>query len=135
LLEDSKARFVIDVDENYHLHYTPAYLYSILYNLVTNAIKYKSKYRYLLITISAKVNDVNELIITVADNGIGMDMDKVKDKLFKLYSRFNTHVAGDGMGLFLVKTQVEALGGRIQVESEVNKGSSFHIYLNHFNVA
>jgi len=132
LLEENKARFVIDIHENLFLNYNPAYIYSILYNLITNAIKYKSKYRYLSIELSARVNRDNELVISVRDNGIGMDMEKVKDKIFKLYSRFNTKVDGEGMGLFLVKTQVEALGGRIEVKSQVNRGSCFFIYFKDF---
>ena len=67
--------------------------------------------------------------MTVQDNGIGMDLTKLKDKLFNLYQRFHHHVEGKGMGLFLVKTQVEALNGTIEIDSKVNEGTSFKIQL------
>jgi signal transduction histidine kinase len=64
----------------------------------------------------------------VSDNGLGINMTVFRDKLFTLYSRFHTHMEGKGLGLYLVKTQITALGGRIEIESEVNKGSTFKVY-------
>jgi len=61
----------------------------------------------------------------VKDNGKGIDLGKVKDKIFLLYQRFDLEVEGKGLGLFMAKTQVEAMGGKIMIESEVDKGSSF----------
>ncbi|HCW08093.1 MAG TPA: hypothetical protein DGG95_12095, partial [Cytophagales bacterium] len=104
------------------------YLYSILMNLISNAIKYRHPKRTPVVTIrSENVGDF--VFLSVNDNGIGMDLSKYEDKLFKLYQRFHTHVDGKGMGLYLVKTQVEALGGSIVAESRVNEGTTFRVYL------
>lgn len=64
-------------------------------------------------------------IISFADNGMGIDLEKNKDKLFGMYRRFHTHVEGKGLGLYLVKSQMEILGGKIQVNSEIDKGTTF----------
>jgi signal transduction histidine kinase len=115
--EFSNAPFVL---------FTPAYLESILLNLFTNAIKYQSPKRKLKIDIvSSNVDDF--VILKFKDNGIGIDTEKYKDKLFKLYQRFHDNPDGKGLGLYLVKSQLEALGGSISIESKVDKGTTFII--------
>ena len=104
-----------------------AYLYSIVYNLVSNAIKFRALNRKLRIQIKTFRNPAGEIVLQICDNGTGMALNKVKNHLFKLYKRFNTKVEGKGMGLFLVKSQVEALGGNIEVESQVDEGTIFTI--------
>ncbi len=106
-----------------------SYLYSIFYNLITNSIKYKRADVQALIQIqSRKFGD--RCIITVADNGLGIDLENQGSKVFGLYKRFHPdHAEGKGMGLFMTKTQVEALGGRISVKSEVGQGTEFTILL------
>ncbi len=104
----------------------PAYIESIFYNLISNAIKYRSPKRNPEIKIRSNIKG-EKLELTFSDNGIGMDLSKMKDRIFSLYQRFHDHVDGKGMGLFLVKTQVEALNGNINIESTVNKGSTFSI--------
>jgi len=106
----------------------PAYLESILYNLISNAIKYRSDERSPLIDIHSFIEQ-SMICIVVEDNGIGIDLENQKEKLFNLYQRFHHHVEGKGMGLFLVKTQIEAMNGKIDVHSEVNVGTTFKIYL------
>ena len=103
------------------------YLESILYNLISNAIKYRDPKRTPVIHVSTDKTD-NEICLTVSDNGLGIDLAAYRDKLFTLYSRFHIHLEGKGLGLYLVKTQITALGGRIEIESEVNKGSTFKVY-------
>lgn len=68
------------------------------------------------------------MCLVVSDNGLGIDVERYRDKLFSLYKRFHLHVEGKGMGLYLVKTQMTSLGGRIEVESEVNEGTTFRAY-------
>ncbi len=61
------------------------------------------------------------------DNGLGIDLTKSGKQVFGLYKRFHTHADGKGMGLYMVKTQVEMLGGKISIQSEINKGTEFRI--------
>lgn len=105
------------------------YLESIIYNLVSNAIKYRSSERKLNIVISSCRNNNGTVLLKVADNGIGIDLSKFGGKLFGLYQRFHDHVTGKGLGLYLVKTQVEALGGTIEIDSEAEIGTTFIISL------
>jgi len=106
-----------------------SYLYSILLNLITNSIKYRRK--DVPPVINVKVIDLGDNIeIIHSDNGMGIDMEKNKDKVFGLYKRFHNHTEGKGMGLYMVKSQVEAIGGTIDLFSEVNVGTTFKIMLN-----
>jgi signal transduction histidine kinase len=73
--------------------------------------------------------DQDSVLLSVKDNGIGIDLSKNGSKMFGLYKRFNIDVPGKGIGLHLVKAQVEALGGRVEVESVVNAGSEFKVFL------
>ena len=103
-----------------------SYVYSIFYNLISNSIKYRRKDVQPVIIITSKMHE-RELELVFKDNGLGIDLDKRGDQVFGLYKRFHTFVEGKGMGLYLVKTQVETLGGVIGVKSEVNKGTEFII--------
>ncbi|GDX52488.1 hypothetical protein LBMAG27_15350 [Bacteroidota bacterium] len=105
-----------------------AYIESIFYNLISNAIKYSSPKRSAIITIEASKQE-SEIIIKISDNGIGVNLELHKDKIFGLYSRFNSEREGKGLGLYMVKTQIESLGGNIELESEVDRGSTFIIKL------
>ncbi|GCC49908.1 hypothetical protein SanaruYs_01220 [Chryseotalea sanaruensis] len=103
-------------------------VHSILYNLISNAIKYRSYERPLVITLrSQRIG--KQIQIEVQDNGLGIDLVQYKDKLFGLYKRFHTHTEGKGLGLFLVKLQAESLGGSIKVSSKPGVGSTFTILL------
>ncbi len=116
----------INLEEVTILNINKSYLESIFLNLLTNAIKYRSENRQLRVTISSKVVNDN-LILTFKDNGIGIDLVRNKDKIFGLYQRFHNHPDSKGLGLYLVKSQVEAMGGTITVESTVGKGTTFTI--------
>ncbi|MBG6187345.1 PAS domain-containing sensor histidine kinase [Flavobacterium sp. CAN_S2] len=101
-----------------------AYIESILLNLLTNSIKYKSENRKLKITITTEEID-DTVVLIFKDNGIGIDLVRNKDKVFGLYQRFHNYPDSKGLGLYLVKSQVETMGGTIDIESEVNKGTTF----------
>ncbi len=101
-----------------------AYLESIMLNLLTNAIKYRNPAKKLKITISTKEKP-DKTILTFEDNGIGIDIERNKDKIFGLYQRFHNYPDSKGLGLYLVKSQVETMGGTIEVQSHVNKGTKF----------
>lgn len=112
------------------LEINKSYLESIFLNLLTNAIKYRAPTRQLKVTISTKVENDN-LIITFEDNGIGIDLVKNKDKIFGLYQRFHNYPDSKGLGLYLVKSQVESMNGSIAVTSIVGKGTTFTIIFKH----
>jgi len=101
-----------------------AYFESILLNLLTNSIKYRSQNKNINIEIA--ILEVDEIVVlTFRDNGIGIDLKRHKDKIFGLYQRFHNYPDSKGLGLYLVKSQVETMGGKIEIESEVNKGTKF----------
>lgn len=112
----------------------PAYLESILFNLISNAIKYRNPIIPLEISIETKF-DGPYIKLSVQDNGLGIDLDRNKQNLFSFYKRFHHHVEGRGLGLYLVKSQVELLGGTIDVVSEVGRGTTFSISLKHNLIA
>jgi signal transduction histidine kinase len=103
-------------------------LTSILYNLVSNGIKYISPERKPTLLIST-TEDEQSIILKVKDNGLGIDLKNQAGNLFKLYKRFHFHTEGKGIGLYLVKMQVESLGGKITATSEVNNFTEFTIVL------
>lgn len=103
------------------------YLYSILYNLTLNSIKYRKKDINPVIKIST-VQHPDYIILSFQDNGKGIDLVKNGDKLFGLYKRFDTSIDGKGMGLFMVKTQVEELGGTISASSSLGEGTIFTMH-------
>jgi PAS domain S-box-containing protein len=106
-----------------------SFLQSIFYNLISNSIKYKQPDTNVVINIASyPVDDGVRLVFS--DNGMGIDLPNQGAKVFGLYKRFHPkHAEGKGMGLFMVKTQVESLGGEISIKSEVNKGTEFTIEL------
>lgn len=109
------------------IHSLAPYVESIFYNLLSNAIKYRDPERQLIIQVGIERTD-SYVCCRVIDNGLGIDLSKYRSSLFNLYKRFHHHVEGKGLGLYLVKTEMEALGGKIEVDSEVNKGTTFTLY-------
>lgn len=122
LPDDIKIITHFDVPE---IKYAKKNLRSILYNLVSNAIKYRAPERPLLIHINtAKKEGCTEL--TIADNGLGIRAENLP-RLFTMFKRFHTHVEGSGIGLYIIKRIIENNGGQIKVESEEGKGTTFRI--------
>lgn len=124
LIEEAKPE--IEVHFNYAptLIFNETYLESIFMNLLTNAIKYRSYERPLKINIeSHKENDA--IVMTFSDNGIGFDVERHKSKVFGLYQRFHDRPNSKGLGLYLIKSQMESLQGSIEVESTVDVGTKF----------
>lgn len=126
LILNSKATIQIDFSEVEMVSFNRVYLESIFLNLITNSIKYARPGCLPVISIrSKKVNSNSQLIIS--DNGLGFDMEKVKDKIFGLNQKFHNHPDSKGVGLYLVHNYVTNSGGQITVESEPNSGATFII--------
>jgi len=113
----------LNLDSVAVLNTNKAYLESILLNLLTNSLKYSSKDRVLKISVIAEQIE-NSVKLIFKDNGIGIDLNKNKDKIFGLYQRFHDYPDSKGLGLYLVKSQVEAMKGNISIESQLNKGTT-----------
>lgn len=128
LVKKESATIITDYSEVTNVRTIRLYLYSVFYNLITNSLKYRDPFVSPVITIKSKKTD-DGIELSFKDNGIGIDLEKHGDKMFGLYNRFHLHKEGKGMGLFMVKTQVEALGGNIKVESVPGKGTEFIVSL------
>jgi PAS domain S-box-containing protein len=126
LINHHKPILKIELDDTSILDINKSYLESIFQNLLTNTIKYKDQNRQLRITVSSSI-EKEHIVIKVKDNGIGIDLERNKDKIFGLYQRFHNYPDSKGLGLYLVKSQVEAMNGTISVESKVGVGSCFTI--------
>ncbi|NEN24392.1 PAS domain S-box protein [Cryomorpha ignava] len=126
LVDEHRVRMRSDFTEVDEIYSLKVYMYSIFYNLISNSIKYSKPNEQTLIEIKSKKED-GKIMLIFKDNGLGIDMKTQGDKIFGLYKRFHSHMEGKGMGLFMVKTQVESLGGKITIVSEPNKGTEFTI--------
>jgi signal transduction histidine kinase len=103
------------------------YVESILYNLLSNAIKYRHPERTPVIHVKTTIRD-GSVCLAIEDNGLGIDLNLHQQNMFSLYKRFHLHMEGKGVGLYLVKTQMEALGGKVEVISTPEEGSTFLLY-------
>jgi signal transduction histidine kinase len=140
LLEKVKSILAMDIRETNafidsklatkSLYSLSPYIESIFLNLISNSIKYRHPDRQLRVVVSSAKSD-GQILLTFQDNGLGIDMEKNGNNIFNLYKRFHFHVEGKGIGLFLVKTQVDALGGTIRINSEIDRGTTFEISFKH----
>ncbi len=127
LIDKEDARIVTDFSEANEILSIKGYLHSIFHNLISNGIKYRRAEAPPVIEIKSRRTD-DYVELRFKDNGMGIDLKKKGRHIFGLYKRFHEEYAeGKGVGLYMVKTQVEALGGTIFIESEVGKGSVFII--------
>jgi PAS domain S-box-containing protein len=127
-ISESGATIISDFKNAPEVFTVKSYLNSILHNLMSNAIKYRNPDKQLKINIKTNTTS-NTVELTFGDNGLGIDLQKNGDKIFGLYKRFHHEIEGKGIGLHLVKTQIEALGGDISVASTPNAGTEFTITL------
>ncbi|MCH7413132.1 PAS domain S-box protein [Belliella sp. R4-6] len=132
-IDDAGAEIIKDFTKASCINYIYSHLENFLTNLTTNAIKYRHPDRDLKISISTFTQD-EFTVIEFKDNGIGIDLKRYRDRLFGLYQRFHSHVEGKGLGLYLVREQIRAHDGSLQVESEVGIGTTFSIYLKNLIV-
>lgn len=130
-IKNSDAIINNKIDQDININFSPIYLESILQNLISNAIKYRDNNRKLEIRINTKISE-KYVILEILDNGIGIDLDKYSNKLFGMYQTFHANqdnnINSKGIGLFISKYQIEALGGKIEVESQLGVGTKFILY-------
>ncbi|WP_245750616.1 sensor histidine kinase [Algibacter pectinivorans] len=126
VITKSKATIINNIHPRLYIYYNAIYLESIIQNLLTNAIKYKHPERAPVATVSTVIKNKN-LQVIVSDNGIGIDLEKYGDSIFGLYKTFHNNKDSEGVGLYLIKNQIETYGGKITVESTVNVGTTFTV--------
>jgi PAS domain S-box-containing protein len=128
LAKKAQVQLINKVPKASRVKAIPAYLDSLTLNFMTNAIKYCALDRERVLEISLdSVEGFDRIAFT--DNGLGIDLEKYGHKLFDMYQTFHTHADSRGIGLYITYNQVKAMGGRIEVTSELNKGTTFWVLL------
>jgi PAS domain S-box-containing protein len=128
LILESQIEIQTEIEAGLNLNTIPAYFESIVLNFTTNAIKYRSIERKSYFKIKSYTNKYGiELIFE--DNGLGIDLNRHGSKLFGMFKTFHQNSDSKGVGLFITKNQIEALGGTVEVQSQVNVGSTFKVIL------
>ncbi|MDN3492930.1 PAS domain-containing sensor histidine kinase [Winogradskyella bathintestinalis] len=128
IIIESKSTVSVDINPDIMVQGIPAYLDSILLNFLTNAIKYKKPNEAAKIELHASIKN-DFVVLEIKDYGQGIDLKKHGEKLFGMYKTFHTHEDSRGLGLFITKNQIEAIGGKVEVASKVNEGTTFFIHL------
>jgi signal transduction histidine kinase len=123
-IRQADAAIELDIPSQEQISFNPAYFESIIINLITNAIKYKHPERKPVIQINVR-SYRDHIQLSVSDNGIGIDLATHKGSIFGLYETFHNHPDSRGVGLYLVKQQIEELGGGITVKSKLSHGTQF----------
>ncbi len=131
-LERNKVEFINSVPDDLTVPSVPAYLESIVLNLVTNAVKYRKTNTHPVISLTAKKQE-DSVIFSISDNGLGIDLNRYGNKIFGMYKTFHNNKDARGLGLYIIKNQIEAMGGNITVNSEVGVGTTFNVYFNEEN--
>jgi signal transduction histidine kinase len=123
VIEEKKIIIKNNLDSKIFVNGVLAYVQSVFYNVVSNSIKYYDTRRSPEIKISS-AKTADQITVTITDNGIGFDVDDNKEKLFRPFTRFSTTREGKGLGLYLIKIQMESMGGHVHIESKLNHGTS-----------
>ncbi len=131
-LKNHNALIINDVEKDLEIMAVPAYADSILMNFITNAIKYRDPMRKPVVRLSAE-SDGKYTILSIKDNGLGINLKEHGDKLFGMYKTFHENPEARGIGLYIAKNQIEAMNGKVAVESEVGKGTTFKVFFNEKN--
>ena len=126
-IRQANAEILVEISEELNVDFHPAYLESVIMNLISNSIKYAHQDRRVKIVLSAEQQE-HQIVFKAQDNGQGIDLKLHGHKLFGMYKTFHRHPDARGMGLFLVKNQVEAMGASISAESEPGSGTTFIIH-------
>lgn len=124
-ITNKSATIINKVPKDVYIEYNKAYLESILYNFLSNAIRYSHPNRNPIIILSF---DKNMKSLSITDNGIGIDLKKNQEDLFGMYKTFNNNPDAKGLGLFLTKNQIDSMGGKVETKSELGIGTTFTVY-------
>lgn len=128
-IQNLQAEIIVEVNSNVKVLAIPAYIESIMLNLISNALRYRSNQRIPQLIISSIDNNSGTINVLFKDNGLGIDLAINGDKIFKMYKTFHQNAEARGVGLFITKNQCEAMNGTIEVMSEVGIGSTFVVSL------
>lgn len=126
VIVENNATIHNNINKKLFLYFNNSYFESIIQNLLSNAIKYKHPDRDPEISIDC-IKDKKEIKLIIKDNGIGIDLEKYGNDIFGLYKTFHHNEDAEGVGLYLIRNQIESFGGTIEVDSEVNVGTTFTI--------
>lgn len=126
---EKKAIIINKVPESAIVNFNPAYLESVLLNFCTNAVKYSHPEKFPIIEFNFFIEN-NKKVLTIKDNGLGINLEKHGDLLFGLYKTFHSHDEAQGMGLYITKNQIEAMNGIVTAESKLGEGTTFKIVFN-----
>lgn len=132
LIRNENAKILSNFDAVNEIVTIKSYMYSVFYNLISNSIKYHKPDVHPIIEITSEILG-NHLILKFKDNSVGIDLAKHGKDIFGLNKRFSFNVEGNGLGLFMVKTQLESIGGQISIKSEVNNGCVFTITFENYS--
>ena len=125
-------KIINNISDDVHISAVPTYADSILMNFITNAVKYKSPDRDPIIELSTTRTN-GYTVLSIKDNGLGIDLNKYGDKLFGMYKTFHNNDEARGIGLYITKNQIDAMDGKVTTTSEVGKGTTFNIHFNEEN--
>ena len=132
-IDKSEAIIKMDIPKKLSIVYIEAFLNSVIYNLIHNGIKYRAYNRQLKLNITAK-EEKGFVVFKVVDNGIGMDMQRYGHFLFQPFKRLTVDRPGTGIGLSIINNSVRRNGGKIEVESRLDKGTTFIVYLKPYEL-
>lgn len=129
VLKEKGGTIQNNIPDNFVVSFNIAYMESVLLNFLSNGLKYHHPDRAAVVKLDAYIEE-GKPVLQISDNGLGINLKRHKEKLFGLYKTFHRNTDAKGVGLFITKNQIEAMGGSIAVESVVNQGTTFKIYFN-----
>jgi len=132
-IKNTKAEITVDIPKDLTINFIQAYITSIFYNLMSNSLKYRDYDKPLKIKVSVQQED-DFVVIKVTDNGIGIDLNRYGHFLFQPFKRLTVEREGTGIGLSIINNVVRKNGGRIEVESNLKKGTQFKVFIKPLNI-
>ena len=129
LIKNKEATILNFIPNDLYVKGIPSYVDNILLNVISNAIKFANPNKAHIVELSAE-KDAHYTTIIVKDNGIGVDLEKNKNKIFGMYKTFHQREDSRGVGLYISKHQIEAMQGKFVMKSKVDYGTTFKIYFN-----